>query len=244
MPPGSAGWPRKRLLAVVAACAAVVAVAVTVYATAFSGKGTNSPAGGGLTPPPIGAISSGSFPSLHHPGAHHLHLGVHAGDPTPGSSPTPGASAHHSGHPRTSSSSTPGTSSSPSPGKSPASSPTTSSAPFGTWRCSYPISIPAAGGSTSALEACIRVFDGELQIQGQLLGADVGEDEIQLALDSTNAANGALGNFTSPVCKSSTCTYTDTVHAPIGDWYVVAMVIDGGVVEGVNATSPTIDYTG
>jgi hypothetical protein len=83
-----------------------------------------------------------------------------------------------------------------------------------------------------------------VQIEGELTAATVGDDEIQLALDSTNPANGAVGNFTSPVCKTSACSFTDTVYAPTGEWYVVAMVIENGAAEPVTVTSPTIDYTG
>jgi hypothetical protein len=80
-----------------------------------------------------------------------------------------------------------------------------------------------------------------VEIEGQLTGTVAGHDKIELALESTT--DGALGDFTSPLCSTSACVYQLPVQTPAAHWYVLATVLgDGGPFTG--APSPTINYLG
>ena len=246
--PPAEGGRRKRLLAGLAALAAAIAVAVTVYLTGFSGGSTATLTGGGVTKPTIGAVTTIGQPTPGHPGRHPGHTHAKPGDPTPGASTA--KPSHSASHPH-SSPTAPSSKHHSSPPVSPATSPpataTTPSAPFGSWQCGTPRVLTDASGNSIGLvlTACIRVYDNKLQLQGKLTGAIVGTDRIELALNSSNPAEGTLGDFTSALCTSAACTYTATAQgAPAGKWYVSAMVLAGGATEGISNASPAIGYTG
>jgi serine/threonine protein kinase, bacterial len=237
---------RKRLLAGLAALVVVIAVAATVYATAFSGKSTTSQTGGALSTPTLGGASSSGLPtpSGTRVGQHHLHTGGHTAGPTPTDPPSSVKPTRPAGHPHSSPPATPHTSPPASTSSSPASTATPTNVPFGEWACGSKITI---AGSGKTLVACIRVVNNQLQIQGTLTNASAGET-IGLAVTSTNPAEGVLGDYTSPACKANLylCTYTATVtNAPAGKWYVVPVALAAGATAGTTgAPSPVINFTG
>jgi serine/threonine protein kinase, bacterial len=234
---------RKRLLAGLAALVVVIAVAATVYATSFAGNSTTSRTGGGLSTPTLGVASSPSLPTPRrsHVGQRHLHTGGHTAGPTPTDPPSSVKPTRPAGHAHSSPPATPPTSPPASTSTSPASSKSPTSAPFGVFQCGSPITV---AGTNKVVTACIRVVDNQLQIQGNLTNADT-SDQITLAVTSTNQTVGTLGDFMSGACKASaTCTFTDTVYAPAGKWYVVPMVVTGGVVVTTGAPSPAITFAG
>jgi hypothetical protein len=232
------------VLAGLAALVAAIAVAATVYLTGFAGSSTATLTRGGLTKPTIGSVTTIGQPTPGRPGRRPVHTGGKPGDPTPSTSPP--ASSHPASHPqgKPTAPATKHPSSAPvSPSKSPPATATTPSVPFGVYQCGKASTV--SGGSASApvmiLTACIRVYNGELEIEGQLTGAVAGHDKIELALESST--NGTLGDYNSPLCATSTCVYQLPVLTPGGHWYVVATVLgDEGPFTG--APSPTISYLG
>jgi serine/threonine protein kinase, bacterial len=242
MPPAS-GPRRKHVLAGLAALAAAIAVAATVYLTGFAGSSTATLTRGGLTKPTIGSVTTIAPPTPGRPGRRPVHTGGKPGTPTPAtSSPGPSHPASHPhGKPTAPASKHP---SSPpvSPSTSPAPSATTPSVPFGVYQCGKGTTISSTNAAVSVmvLTACIRVYNGKVEIEGQLTGAVAGHDKIELALES---ANGTLGDYNSPLCSTSTCVYQQPVLTPSGHWYAVATVLgDGGPFTG--APSPTVTYVG
>jgi serine/threonine-protein kinase len=101
----------------------------------------------------------------------------------------------------------------------------TTSAPANTaWQCGQPKAatiLPTNSGSGQTLRGCIRVYDGKLELEGTLSPTVASWDE-QLKLVLKNQAQADIGQYTSPVCSASDCTFTIAVTAPSsGDWTVL-----------------------
>jgi serine/threonine-protein kinase len=252
---GLAPWhrQRKRLLAGAAALVAVIAAVAVVYAVGLSGHSTAPLTGGGLTKPTVGAVtSSAPAPARSHPGAHHTHGGGRIANPTPGSSITSVKQSQPAGHPhssptapvtvRASSSS----SSSSKPTSTPSSSPTLTPPPPGVWQCSPATVVNGTGANASMLSACIRVEDGQLQVQGRLTNVPGAKKQIELALDGVGSAAGIYQTFTSPDCATGAvlCIYTSPLINPgYGDWDVLPGWESAGTYQGSGAPSPTIAFS-
>ena len=245
--PPSGRWQRKHVLAGLATLVAVIAVAATVYATAFSSKSPASLTGGGLTKPTAGPVTSAGLPTPHHAGTRKTHTGGHAVDPARSGSPSPASSSHSAGHPRTSPTASASKHSSSPPvttSTSPPASPTQSSVPFGVWACGPATAVPYANGIASGktLTACIRTDGTTMQIRGTLTGATT-SDTIGLAF--ANTAQGVVGIYTSPDCKAATCVFTKTVAATIGyRWYAKPIWYQNGTQESTGVSSPAIIFAG
>jgi hypothetical protein len=80
-------------------------------------------------------------------------------------------------------------------------------------------STNAAVGQT--MQACIRVFNGGLELKGTLSPVVPSWDEqIKLVLKDT--AQQDQGSYVSPVCTAADCAYTVTIIPPSkGSWTVI-----------------------
>jgi hypothetical protein len=238
-------WPRKRLLAGLAALVLVIAVAGIVYATSFSGNSTTSATGGGLTKPTIGAATSAGAPT---PGRSHRGSPTGPGR-TGGSSPSGTASAakpsHSAGHPGKRPTSPASSRAASSPATKPTSATSSSPPPTGTpppnavWQCGA-----AADAPTQTITACIRVDDGVMQIEGKLTGVTSAGESIQLGVKSTTST--FTYSFTSGFCSATapTCTTpaVSVATSSNGYYYATATWSADGTKQPVSGSSLLIYY--
>lgn len=75
-------------------------------------------------------------------------------------------------------------------------------------------------GTGQTLQACIRLHDGRVQVEGILKGVRPAADE-QIRLIIKNQKQVNHGVYTSQLCRASTCAFTRYVNLPTGTWTVL-----------------------
>jgi hypothetical protein len=100
-----------------------------------------------------------------------------------------------------------------------------STAPANTaWQCgpTAPATLYSTGGNSGqTMRACIRVYNGKLELQGTLSPTVASWDE-QVDLVLKDASQQDHGSYASPVCTASDCAFTITITPPSrGDWTVL-----------------------
>lgn len=181
---------------------------------------SSSPSQRGAAPAPGTGLSPGTSPAAHPGASTKPHRTTKRPHPKPSTRPVP---SHTAG--------------SPTP---PAGSPP----PVTAWQCGPIEPAPLASGKDTGqtLEACIRVDNGQLQLQGTLTGADPTAKE-QISLVPKNASGVSDGTYTSAVCTTATCTFSISITPSAGSWSVVPQWLEAGVYESSGATTPAIAFS-
>jgi hypothetical protein len=250
--PAAEDGGRKRLLIGLAALVVVVAVAATVYVTAFSNSSSTGHLTGGLTKPTIGAGTSPGAPAT--PGTrrqhHHAGTSAHTADPTatgaPASSSAPGRPGHPGKKPTSPASVQPTSSgASQSPTQKATPTPTPTPPPIGTWECGDPAGVAGTG---ETLTACIEYTAGALVVEARLANVNSAGQAVEVALSSPTDGTYNSWQTACPAPKvSTTCTsQVITITGPgAGHWYSSAgLSISGTIQPGLVAKSPIIYFPG
>jgi len=76
-------------------------------------------------------------------------------------------------------------------------------------------------GTGQTMQACIRVYNGKLELEGTLSPTVASWDE-QINLVLKNPAQQDYGKYLSPVCTAANCVFSVTITPPSsGDWTVI-----------------------
>ena len=163
--------------------------------------------------------------------------GAAPGDPSPrpGSTGPPAAASTQPGHTgtappspgRTGVTATATTPPTTAPPPTHSASPTATPTPTGpvdtAWQCGTLAAATMAPSGTDTgqtLQACIRVNDGQLDLLGTLNGTIPGWRE-QIVLVLEDGQRNSAGTYTSPVCRTSDCTFSTSVVPASGQWTVL-----------------------
>jgi serine/threonine protein kinase len=250
--PDAAGVPRsvaalrkRRPAWITTGALALVVAAVASYLAFGQGK-TASPGHAQAALGDATAADQSSSPgkpgSSSHPGS------AATGTRSPAGAANRTAPAASSGQPSGHASSNPASSHSPShPGSSPSPpKPPNSSPPANTaWQCgpAVDVKIRRTGlPSGQTLQACVRIYNGQVTAQGTLSGVNLSwSEQIRLAL--RNGPSGAAAQvWISPVCQTTTCVFTASVNPGAGTWYVVSGWMRFGNFQSFGGLSPSVRF--
>lgn len=189
------------------------------------------------------ATAADQFPSPGATGASRPN-GARAASKSPtAAAPTPGATSDQpsgSASPKPSKSPAP-KHPSPAPSKSPSSSPPANTA----WECgaAVDVTIRRTGlPSGQTLQGCIRVFNGQVEVQGTLSGVVLPwSEQIRLALRN-GSAGAATQVWFSPICQSTTCVFTASINPGAGAWYVLPGWMRLGNFQSLGSPSPSVQF--
>jgi serine/threonine protein kinase, bacterial len=236
---GASRWRGRRLLWTAAALvvmAAGVAVAAAVVPHSSTSDAALAPASTAATSPADPAATvAGHVAAKHHP---------HSARPDA----VPGATSHTSAlGPSPQPSPSASASQSPRPRLSPTPLPSASSASAdAAWQCG-PLAQATLNRSDAAtgqtIQACIRIFGGSLQLKGTMSGLS-NPSTVRIGLVLKNPEEQDFGSWESPVCTTSTCTFTITTEPSAGSWTVLPKWYLNNSYEGTGHQPPLISYPG
>ncbi len=91
------------------------------------------------------------------------------------------------------------------------------------------------------LQACIRISDGKLDLQGTLNGTKAGwHEQIILVLEDSSQDND--GTYTSPVCIASACTFSTSLVPSSGEWTVLPEWTKAGKFQSSGSEPGYVDF--
>ncbi len=233
--------PRRRPAWITAGALALVVAAVASYLAFGLGK-TAIPARHAQAAF-RNATAADQFPRPGTTGPTRPHGAPIASKSPTAAAPTPGAT-----------SAPPSGSASPKPSKSPApkhpspsasKSPSSKPPPNTAWECgaAVDVTIRRTGlPSGQTLQGCIRVYNGQVEVQGTLSGVVLPwSEQIRLALRN-GAAGPAAQVWFSPICQDTTCVFTASINPGAGTWYVLPGWLRLGNFQSLGSPSPSVQF--
>jgi serine/threonine protein kinase, bacterial len=239
---GSSRWRGRRMLWMAAALVVAAGAAAAALMVPHSSRSaaalvavSTGPATGASSPADPPATLAGHVAAKHHPHSARPDAMPSATGHTSAPSPSPQASP--------SASASPSRTARPSP--APRSSASSASADAA-WRCG-PLAQATLDRSNAAtgqtIQACIRISDGSLELEGIM--TDLGNPAtVRIGLVLKNPEEQDFGSWESPICTSSTCTFTIATEPSAGSWTVLPKWYLNNSYEGTGHQPPLVWYPG